>query len=98
MSRKFAFIALALFCLAVIYTAPIIATECSGIPGDVNNDGLVIGGDVTYLVNFLGRGGPPPPCMDQADANGDCYVTFADVTYLVNYFRGIGPAPKFCTD
>lgn len=76
------------------------------VPGDVNNDGRVIGSDVTYLVNYF-RGGPPPPFRIEtpngpfypaADVNGDCRVIGSDVTYLVNYFRGINPTIKYCPD
>jgi len=55
---------------------------------------MVIGGDVTYLVNYF-RGLPTsPPCplggfWCSADANGDCLVIGSDVTKLVNYFRGL---------
>jgi len=95
MSRKFLVIGLAIVCLAILYSAPIIANACSGMAGDVNDDYQVIGSDVTYLVNFLHRGGPEPPCYEQADANGDCFITDADVVYLVNSLNG-GPAPVFC--
>ncbi|MCP4582839.1 MAG: hypothetical protein GY839_14610 [candidate division Zixibacteria bacterium] len=77
------------------------------LPGDANmyNRGwapMVIGGDVTYLVNYF-RGLPTsPPCplppdmfWCSADANGDCLVIGSDVTKLVNYFRGMGD-PTFC--
>jgi hypothetical protein len=69
-------------------------------PGDANMyNGIwppqVIGGDVTYLVNYF-RGLPAGrPCLlngfwCSADANGDCNIIGSDVTKLVNYFRGIG--------
>ncbi len=53
----------------------------------------VIGGDVTYLVNYF-RGRPTnPSCLLSefyctADINGDCDVIGSDVTRLVNFFRG----------
>ncbi|MCD6160815.1 MAG: hypothetical protein J7K40_00185 [candidate division Zixibacteria bacterium] len=73
--------------------------------GDVNQYlGLwiprVIGGDVTFLVNYF-KGSPASvPCMmnnpsasqpyfwASADANGDCIVMGSDVIKLVGYFRG----------
>jgi hypothetical protein len=66
------------------------------IPGDVNNDLLVRGSDVTYLVRyFKGIGAPPPIVVDgyypAADANGDCFNRGSDVTYLVIYFKGGSP-------
>ncbi|MCP4582879.1 MAG: hypothetical protein GY839_14815 [candidate division Zixibacteria bacterium] len=77
------------------------------LPGDVNMFNgawppMVIGGDVTFLVNYF-RGMPSSnPCpLDgfwaSADANGDCMVIGSDVTKLVNYFRGMGN-PSNCPD
>ena len=67
--------------------------ESSFLPGDANGDGRVVGGDVTYLVQyFLGRNDGPSPRL-AGDANGDCNVNGMDVTYLVNFFRGVGHAP-----
>jgi len=77
------------------------------IPGDINNDGTVIGGDVSYLVNyFIGMGNPPPFVIETpegnfypaADVNGDCRVIGGDVSYLVAYFIGTGSAPTYCPD
>lgn len=63
--------------------------------GDVNGDGQgpnIV--DVTYLVNFLFDGGPPPPNMEAADMNGgDGDVNIVDLTQLVGYLFGGGPAP-----
>ncbi|MCD6163623.1 MAG: carboxypeptidase regulatory-like domain-containing protein [candidate division Zixibacteria bacterium] len=73
--------------------------------GDVNQSlGLwiprVIGGDVTFLVNYFKGSTASVPCMmhnseaanpyfwASADANGDCIVMGSDVIKLVGYFRG----------
>lgn len=70
-------------------------TQVEFIPGDANGDSLVIGSDVTYLINYLrGVVGPPEPFL-AGDANGDCLVIGSDVTYLVNYFRGAGNPPVY---
>jgi len=63
------------------------------IPGDVNGDGQVIGGDVSYLVAYFVSGGDPPNPFWAGDTNGDCNLIGGDVSYLVNYFVGGGPAP-----
>jgi hypothetical protein len=64
------------------------------VPGDVNNDSLVNGSDIVFLINYLFQEGPEPCVMEAADPNGDCQVDPADVVYLINYlFRG-GPAPQ----
>ncbi len=56
--------------------------------------------DLSYLVDFLFRGGPAPPCEDEG--NVDDVVgpggpfDVADLSYLVDYlFRG-GPPPPDC--
>ncbi|MCP4584188.1 MAG: hypothetical protein GY839_21460 [candidate division Zixibacteria bacterium] len=77
------------------------------LPGDVNMANgawppMVIGGDVTFLVNYFRGMTSSFPCSlggywASADANGDCLVIGSDVTYLVNYFRGMG-LPKWCGD
>ena len=69
------------------------------IPGDVNDNGILTGSDVLYLVNVLRNGvlEISEPYW-RADANGDCLVDWADVTYLVNYFKGLVeiPEPGWC--
>jgi len=68
-----------------------------GIRGDVNYDfaGPNIA-DLTYLVDYLFRGGPEPPCFEEGDVNGDGSINVADLTYLVDFlFRG-GPPPPPC--
>ena len=93
---------------------PVTFTVCQHgylyLPGDANMAASftsptwpprVIGGDVTYLVNYFR--GMVPACMlggfyASADINGNCTVTGSDVTRLVNYFRGmneIDPCPDF---
>ncbi len=66
-------------------------------PGDINMwvgdwPPLVIGADVSYLVNYF-RNKAEPCFLDSffgpADVNGDCAVIGSDVTYLVNYFRNL---------
>ncbi|MCD6162798.1 MAG: carboxypeptidase regulatory-like domain-containing protein [candidate division Zixibacteria bacterium] len=75
------------------------------LPGDANMyNGLwppmVIGGDVTYLVNYF-KGQSEACLLDgfyaSADANGDCVVMGSDVIRLVNYFRGTTTI-EYCQD
>ncbi|MCP4582046.1 MAG: hypothetical protein GY839_10535 [candidate division Zixibacteria bacterium] len=97
-----------------VYTSvavPVTFTVCASgfeyLPGDVNMANgawppMVIGGDVTYLVNYF-RGLPTSPsCLIpdywcSADANGDCLVIGSDVTKLVTYFRGLASISN-CVD
>jgi hypothetical protein len=64
------------------------------IPGDVNNNNLVNGNDVIYLVGFIKNGGEIDDPEIRADANGDCTINLLDVSYLVDYFKGRLPAPE----
>ncbi len=90
---------------AAVDAVSITAFECEEpgyayLPGDVNMyDGTwppsVVGGDVTYLVNFFRDAPSSVAClMDgfwaSADINGDCNVIGGDVTKLVNFFRDQG--------
>ncbi|MBU8933727.1 MAG: hypothetical protein KOO62_06935, partial [candidate division Zixibacteria bacterium] len=52
--------------------------------------------DLTYLVAYLFTGGPPPPCMEEADVNGDGEINIADLTHLVAYLFTGGPPPADC--
>ncbi|MCP4582439.1 MAG: hypothetical protein GY839_12580 [candidate division Zixibacteria bacterium] len=84
---------------------------CDGLsylPSDVNMAyGIwppqVIGGDVTYFVNYF-RGMPSSvPCpLDgfwcSADVNGDCIIIGSDVTRLVHVFRTGGDLYRYCAD
>ncbi len=78
------------------------SVPCPYIPGDINGDGEVSAGDVTYMVRyFKGLGEPPPDsCYHDsiegtgwlyaaADVSGNCLVRGSDVTRLVAYFKAI---------
>jgi len=81
---------------------------CDFVPGDISGDGNVIGGDVTYGVQYL-LGGPPPPdscwlasnsswLYSAADVTGDCIFIGGDISYLVSYFIGSGNSPQWCPE
>lgn len=60
--------------------------------GDANCDGDINVADLTCLVDYMFRGGPPPDPRG-GDVNGDGFILVDDITYLVDYlFRG-GPPP-----
>ncbi len=64
------------------------------ISGDVNGDGVVNILDVTYLIYYMYKGGPPPVPMERAgDVNGDEQLNILDMTYLVIYLYKGGPPP-----
>ncbi len=62
--------------------------------GDLNMDGRVTVGDLTYFVQFLFNQGRPPQIMAVADLNHTNTVTVADLVYLVQYLFNNGPAPR----
>jgi hypothetical protein len=79
---------------------PVPLSCCINRRGNVNNDGADACNvaDLTYLVDFLFRGGLPPVCLPEANVNGDGAgaVNVADLTYLVDFlFRG-GALPPLC--
>ena len=74
------------------------ASCCEGNIGDSNNDGEdanIL--DLTFLIDFIFRGGIVATCPAEADLNGDGDPSnILDLTFLVNFiFRG-GPAPGAC--
>jgi hypothetical protein len=66
---------------------------CCLTAGDANNDTKVNVGDAVFLINFVFKAGPTPPCKDQADANHDCKVNVGDAVFLINYVFKHGTAP-----
>ena len=61
--------------------------DADGIAGQLN----IL--DLTFIVNRVFRGGPPPPNFENADLNNDGRFNILDLTLLVDYiFRG-GPPP-----
>ncbi|MCP4566880.1 MAG: hypothetical protein GY841_04780 [FCB group bacterium] len=68
--------------------------RCCDLDGDANDDAAINVGDAVWMINYVFKGGPPPPCEDEGDANNDCSLNVGDAVYLINYvFKG-GPAPE----
>ena len=67
-----------------------------GMRSDANYNMVLNVQDLTYLVNYLFKSGPEPPCFEEGDANGDGTINVQDLTYLVNYLFKAGPAPVPC--
>jgi hypothetical protein len=62
------------------------------ICGDVDGNGIGANiADLTYLVDYLFRNGPPPPNMATANVDGIGDVNVGDLTYLVDYLFRQGP-------
>ena len=73
---------------------------CVGIRGDAADpmDGVIDITDLVYLIDYMFRGGPPPPCFDEADINGDGVepIDVSDLLYLIDYMFTGGPPPGAC--
>jgi len=65
--------------------------------GDVNGDGTAANLiDVTYTVNFIYEGGPPPPVPADADMDGCTGFSVLDLIILIERIFYAGPLPT-CT-
>jgi hypothetical protein len=62
--------------------------------GDVNQDGSVGIVDVVFMINYLFKNGPAPPCSNCTDVNCDCEIGLVDVVYLINYLFRSGDPPQ----
>lgn len=74
-------------------------TCCLGRRGNVNgdpNDAINVS-DLTYLIDYTFKGGPAPPCPEEADIDGNAgAINVSDLTYFIAYlFRG-GSPPRPC--
>jgi len=70
-----------------------VGDACDYVCGDASGDQTVNILDITYLINYLYKGGPPPDRMEAADADGNGVVNLLDITYLISYLYKGGPAP-----
>lgn len=52
--------------------------------------------DLVYLVDYMFTGGPPPPCIEEADMNCDGSIDISDLVWLVDYMFTGGLPPCFC--
>ena len=66
---------------------------CGYVCGDANNDGLINIRDITFVINFLYKGGIAPNPLQAGDANGNGIINIQDITYLINYLYKSGPKP-----
>jgi len=78
------------------YLLPVTVTIQDFICGDADGNGegpLVT--DLVFLVDYIFKGGPPPPVLAAGDANGidGDLINVADLSYLVDYLFKSGPAP-----
>lgn len=66
-----------------------------GLCGNINGESppAVDVADLTYMVEYLFGGGPPPPNPVEADLDCNGGVDVSDLTFIVEYLFGGGPAP-----
>ncbi len=68
--------------------------EIDYICGDADNDGMgPYVSDLTYLVNYIFKGGPPPEIPESSNVDGEPGIYVSDLTLLVNYIFKGGPIP-----
>lgn len=71
-----------------------VGDACSFVCGDCDGSGGTVNvNDLTYLVNYLFKSGPPPPVLNAADVDATGTINVNDLTYLVNYLFKSGPPP-----
>ena len=59
---------------------------CGDVDGSDSNPNVQ---DLTYLVNFVFKGGPPPPIEEAADVDASGAINVTDLTTMVNFlFKG----------
>jgi uncharacterized Ntn-hydrolase superfamily protein len=61
--------------------------------GDVDADGKADIRDITFLINFLYKGGPAPNPLERGDLNNDGKRNIQDVTYMIAFLYKGGPPP-----
>jgi hypothetical protein len=71
------------------------------VRGDINYDGEPgeLGVDITdlvYLVNYMFKQGPEPPCLDEVFVDGNPEINIGTLVYFVNFVFKEGPAPAPC--
>jgi len=64
--------------------------------GNVDGNPGVLVSDLTFLVNYLFKGGNPPVPYESGDVDCENSINVADLTFLVNYLFKGGPPPCGC--
>ncbi len=66
---------------------------CGDIDGDESDPNVA---DLTYLVDYFFKSGPPPPVLDAANVDGvDSEINVTDISTMVDYLFRSGP-PLVC--
>ena len=59
--------------------------------GDINHDEIINILDISNLLRYLYKGGPPPEPLNIADVNSDAIINVLDATYMINFLYKAGP-------
>jgi hypothetical protein len=68
-------------------------TVSDALNGDADCNNIYNALDITYLINYLYKGGSAPHSVDGGDANCSYDCNALDITYLINYLYKGGDAP-----
>jgi len=71
-----------------------IGDACEFTCGDADDNEAINILDITFLINYLYKGGPEPESIWAADPSGDSVINILDITYLINYLYKGGPVPQ----
>lgn len=76
------------------------ACQCDCDPGNADGNDVINILDVTYLINYIYRGGPAPTpyAICAGDPSGNCVVNILDITHLINFLYKGGVPPTSCQD
>lgn len=77
----------------IIYAFKSLASMPSYVCGDADGSEAVNLLDITYMISYLYKGGPPPDPEESGDADGSGALNLLDITYLISYLYKGGPAP-----
>jgi len=67
--------------------------SCAYNPGNANGDGIVNIMDVSFLLNYLYKGGLAPYRFEVADIDGSGSIDVRDISYLIRFIYREGPEP-----
>jgi Tol biopolymer transport system component len=81
-----------ILCLILIII-PAFGKAASTICGDADGNGKINLLDISYVINYLYRSGPPPNPMAAGDVNNSGKVNLLDISYTINYLYRSGRKP-----
>ncbi|HDL02827.1 MAG TPA: hypothetical protein ENH25_01700, partial [candidate division Zixibacteria bacterium] len=71
-----------------------VGDACDWLCGDVNNDGSINILDITYIINYLYKGGPAPIFPEASDVDNSGSINILDISYIISYLYKGGPEPE----